>query len=130
MDATAVEAAATARMDAYAECLPLLPDSVKFDATMAPIDWRKAAIAAHNKTVNLDDKSADFVNGMFEIMRSVGTEVVAKTDAAKTADFRRVLEGAAVGGDHSGASLTRDDSAEFETKLRADEDEIHKLWGA
>jgi len=130
MDATAVEAAATARMDAYAECLPLLPDSVNFDATMAPIDWRKAAITAHNKTVNLDNKSDDFVNGMFEVMQSVGTSVVAKTDAAATADFRRVLEGAAVGGDHNGASLTRDDSAEFESQQRADEDEIHKLWGA
>lgn len=127
MDAAAVEAEATARMDAFAECQALLPEGVKFDATMAPIDWRKAAIAANNPSVNLDGRSADFVNGMFEAMRDNGAAVVAKTDAALAADFRRVLDSAATAG-HQGAALRGD--ADLDAQLRADEEAINNAWGS
>jgi hypothetical protein len=119
MDADAVVAEATARMDAFAECQALLPEGTKFDATMSPIEWRKAAIAANNPNVELNGRSDDYVNGMFSAMQAVGSAVVAKTDAAKADDFRRVLDQAATAG-HSGKSLPRGD-ADDDTRQDADD---------
>jgi hypothetical protein len=130
MDASAVQVEAEKRLDAYMECLPLLPKTVKFDASLAPIEWRKAAIAASNPSVELEGRSDDFVNGMFSTMQVVTAKTEAKTDAAKAEGFRRLLDAAAVAG-HSGRT---DESPEAEED-RADAEDIEAInnlfaWGA
>lgn len=103
MDVSSVEEAAQARLDAFFECLPLLPEGVKFDAGLAPIEWRKAAIASSNPAIDLDGRSDDFINGMFSTMQTGTAKAAQKADAAKAADFRRVLDAAQLAG-HSGAT--------------------------
>jgi len=122
MDASAVEEAAQARLDAYMECLPLLPEGVRFDATLSPIEWRKAAIAAANPSVDLEGRSDDFVNGMFSTMQVVTAKAEAKVDAAKSEGFRRILDSAAVAG-HSGSST---ESPE-DLAARQDADDIEAI---
>lgn len=122
MDASAVEEAAQARLDAYMECLPLLPEGVRFDATLSPIEWRKAAIAAANPSVDLEGRSDDFVNGMFSTMQVVTAKAEAKVDAAKSEGFRRILDSAAVAG-HSGSST---ESPE-DMAARQDADDIEAI---
>lgn len=128
MDSSAVEAAATARLDAYMECLPLLPEGVRFDAGLEPIEWRKAAIAASNPNIDLDGRSDDFVNGMFSTMSITTAKNAAKKDVDLAADFRRVLDSAVTKG-HSGAAL-KDDSDDWEAQQRADEEAINAVWGS
>ncbi len=122
MDASAVEEAAQARLDAYMECLPLLPEGVRFDASLSPIEWRKAAIAAANPSVDLDGRSDDFVNGMFSTMQVVTAKADAKVDAAKADGFRRILDSAAVAG-HSGSSAESPD----EIAARSDAEDIEAI---
>jgi regulator of replication initiation timing len=109
MDASAVEEAAQARLNAYMECVSLLPDGVKFDATISPIEWRKAAIASANPSVDLENRSDDFVNGMFSTMQVVTAKADAKVDAAKAEGFRRILDSAAVAGHHGSSAESPDD---------------------
>ena len=108
MDSSAVVAEAQARLDSYNECLQFLPADCKFDATMAAQDWRKAAIAHVNPSLELADRSDDFVNGMFSTLVALGSTVQAKAEATRGDDFRRVLSTAATAG-HSGDSVTRSD---------------------
>jgi hypothetical protein len=124
LDAAAVSAEATARLDAYTECQQFLPEAVKFDAEMSPMDWRKAAIAHVNPSLELEGRSDDFVTGMFSTLVALGSTVQAKTDAAKATDFRRVLDAAATAG-HSGASLTRGD----EDDARQDAEDVAAING-
>ena len=109
MDASAVEEAAQARLNAYMECVSLLPEGVKFDATISPIEWRKAAIASANPSVDLENRSDDFVNGMFSTMQVVTAKADAKVDAAKAEGFRRILDSAAVAGHHGSSAESPDD---------------------
>lgn len=109
MDASAVEEAAQARLNAYMECVSLLPEGVKFDATISPIEWRKAAIASANPSVELENRSDDFVNGMFSTMQVVTAKADAKVDAAKAEGFRRILDSAAVAGHHGSSAESPED---------------------
>jgi hypothetical protein len=122
MDASAVVAEAQSRLDAYMECLPLLPEGVKFDAALSPIEWRKAAIASSNPSVELDGRSDDFVNGMFSTMQVATAKGEARTDAAKSEDWRRVLSAAAVAG-HSG----RTDESRADAESREDAEDIEAI---
>jgi hypothetical protein len=127
LDASAVEAAATARLDAYMECLPLLPEGVKFDAGLEPIDWRKAAIAASNPSVELDGRSDDFVNGMFSTMQVGTKQAAAKTQAVKADKFRQVLDSAVTAG-HEGVSGVPDAETEMARQDAEDIDAINNLF--
>jgi len=107
LDADAVAALATQRLNAFEECKSFIKDA-KFDAAIEPIEWRKAAIASVNSKLNLDGKSDDYVNGMFSIL-STATEaatVNAESEGAKT--FKDVLDAAGTAG-HSGTSGERAD---------------------
>jgi hypothetical protein len=109
------------------ECLPLLPDGVKFDAGLEPIDWRKAAIAASNPSVELDGRSDDFVNGMFSTMQVGTKQAAAKTQAAKADKFRQVLDSAVTAG-HEGVSGIPDAETEMARQDAEDIDAINNLF--
>jgi uncharacterized protein len=128
MDSTAVAVEAQARLDAYNECLQFLPADCKFDATMAAQDWRKAAIAHVNPSLELDGRSKDFVNGMFSTLAALGSTVQAKAEATRGDDFRRVLSAAATAG-HSGDSVTRSDADDARQDAE-DAEAISKLFAS
>lgn len=126
MDASAVEEAAIARLDAFTECLPFLPEGVKFDAALPPGEWYKAAVAAANPSIDLEGRSDDFVNGMFSTMSTKTAKAEAKADAAKAADFRRVLDAASTSG-HEGK--TTDTQEDVDARQDAEDlDAINKLF--
>lgn len=116
LDADQVTALATARLSAFEEVKGFIPDA-KFDAALEPIAWRKAAIAAVNPSLNLDGRSDDYINGVSSTLVSLKSTVDNKSDAQGAAEFKQVLDAAAVSG-HSGKSAERAD------EYKEDADEI------
>jgi len=127
LDASAVTEMATARLNAFEECKAFIPNA-KFDAAIAPIEWRKAAIASVNKDIKLDGVSADYVDGMFSILKTTSTVQKQKADAEGAADFKRILDAAGESG-HSGESVIKADEDKSDAEDIAACNELFSMGG-
>ena len=79
-----------------------------------------------NPKLNLDDKSDDYINGVFSTLQSLQSTVTEKSDSEAAQDFKTALDVAATGG-HEGESgrKTDEEQARLDAELEAD---VNKLF--